>query len=168
MKSNLEMRKAYNENLKKVSPIFNFQYFDEVELHDFDKFGFAVTNELIIDAYEFAKAYMPEKYWELFEDVELAYELKSENTWSYGAFKFDEDIDMENKYFFTGIEYLYKLGYESIEEIGNELLGKKRDTASYKDFIDEINAFNNAFNNARYEFKAFIDDNFYRIFKFEL
>lgn len=168
MKSNLEMRKAYTENLKKVSPIFSYQYFDEVELHDFGEFGFAVTNELAIDAYEFAKAYMPEKYWELFEDIELAYELKSEKTWSYGTLKFSEDVDMENKYFFTGIEYLYRLGYESIQQIGEVLLGERIDTASYKDFINEINEFNNAFRDAKYEFKDFVDENYYKIFKFEL
>lgn len=147
MKNVLELRKAYAENLKKVSPIFSSQCFDEVELHDFGDFGFASTNELDIDAYEFAKAYMSEKYWELFEDIEFTYELKSEKTWSYGVLKFPKDVEMENKYFFTGMEYLYRLGYESIQQIGDKLLGERRDTASYKDFIDE---------------------NFYRIFKFEL
>lgn len=167
MKNVLELRNAYNENLKKVSPVFCRQYFDTVELHDFNDFGFAATNELHLDAYEFAKVYMPEKYWNLFHSIDFVYELKSEKG-CYGAFKFPEDVEMEEKYFSTGIEYLYKLGYESIEEIGNKLLGEKRDTASYKDFINEINEFNNSFRDARYEFKNFVDENFYRIFKFEL
>lgn len=168
MKNSLELRKAYSENLKKISPIFSRQYFNEVELHDFNDFGFAVTNELCLDAYEYAKAYMPEKYWNLFDDVEFAYELKSEKTWSYGALKFPENFDIENKHFSTGIEYLYRLGYESIYQIGEELLGERSDTASYKDFINEIDEFNNAFRDARYEFKNFVDENFYRIFKFKL
>ena len=168
MKNNLELRNAYSENLKNVSPVFSRQYFDKVELLDFNDFGLAVTNELCIDGHEFAKAYMPEKYWDLFHDVDFEYELRSEKTWSYGALKSAEDVDMEDKYFSTGIEYLYKLGLDSICAIGDELLGERRDTASYKDFIDEINEFNNAFREARYEFKSFVDENFYRIFKFEL
>ena len=168
MKNVLELREAYNENLKKVSPIFSRQYFDKVNLLDFNDFGFAVTNELCLDGYEFAKGYMPEKYWDLFYDVDFVYELTSEKTWSYGALKFAEDVEMEEKYFSTGIEYLYKLGFESIWQIGDELLREKIDTASYKDFINEINEFNTAFREARYEFKNFVDENFYRIFKFEL
>lgn len=168
MKNVLELREAYNENLKKVSPIFSRQYFDKVELLDFNDFGLAVTNELSLDGQEFAKAYMPEKYWHLFHDVDFEYELRSEKTWSYGALKFAEDVEMEEKYFSTGIEYLYKLGFESIWQIGDQLLGERRDTASYKDFIDEIQEFNTAFRDAKYEFKTFVDENFYRIFKFEL
>ena len=168
MKNNLELRNAYSENLKKASPIFSSQCFDKVELHDFNDFGFAVTNELVIDAYEFAKAYIPEKYWHLFHDMEFIYELKSERTYSYCALKMPEAFEGHDEYFFTGIEYLYKLGYESIWQIGDQLLGERRDTASYKDFIDEIQEFNNAFIDARYEFRNFVDENFYRIFKFEL
>lgn len=168
MKNILELREAYNENLKKVSPVFSRQYFDNVELLDFNDFGLAVTNELCIDGYEFAKAYMPEKYWDLFHDIDFVYELKSEKTYSYGALKFPEDVEMEEKYFSTGIEYLYKLGLDSIWAIGDELLGEKIYTASYKDFINEINEFNNAFRDAKYEFKDFVDENYYKIFKFEL
>ena len=168
MKNILELREAYNENLKKVSPIFGHQYFDKVNLLDFNNFGLAITNELCLDAYEFAKVYMPEKYWHLFHDVDFEYELRSEKTYSYGALKFPEDVEMEDIYFSTGIEYLYKLGFDSIWAIGDELLGEKIYTASYKDFIDEINEFNDAFREARYKFKDFVDENFYRIFKFEL
>lgn len=168
MKNVLELREAYNENLKKVSPVFSRQYFDNVELLDFNDFGLAVTNELCIDGHEFAKAYMPEKYWHLFHDMEFIYELKSERTYSYGALKMPEAFEGHNEYFSTGIEYLYKLGLDSIWAIGDELLGEKIDTASYKDFINEINEFNAAFREARYEFKNFVDENFYRIFKFEL
>lgn len=168
MKNVLELREAYNENLKKVSPIFSRQYFDKVEFLDFNDFGLAVTNELSLYGQEFAKAYMPEKYWYLFHDVDFEYELRSEKTHSYGAFKFSENVETEEKYFSTGVEYLYKLGFDSIWAIGDELLVEKIDTASYKDFINEINEFNDAFREARYKFKDFVDENFYRIFKFEL
>lgn len=165
------LRKAYCENLKEVSPIFGVQDLSKVMFDDYEEYGFAraITNELTIDAYELAKEFMPEKYWRLFDNHEFTYEIESKEACCYGALRFpDYTEDYEEKYFFNGLDFIYYSGRDSIKWMGYALLGDKENTATYKEFIEEVDNFKKCFRDMRHSLKEFIDENYYRIFKFEL
>lgn len=165
------LRKAYCENLKGLSPIFGCQDFSKVIFDDYEEYGFAraITNELTIDAYELAKEFIPEKYWDLFDNHEFTYEIESKEACCYGALRFpDYDEDYEGKYLFNGLDFLYYSGRDSIKHIGHAVLGDREETASYKEFVEEIDDFKRCFINMRHSLKDFVDKNYYRIFKFEL